>query len=220
MRLQPLTIKDVDYLLHIKLVFFLATGRSSLSLCPRCLFQTQFLQLFLQLELALLAGMLRQYLKEEMQQVDDGIGIRKELIMRKRSSSDGISLPTDLPFELWKLQAALCEDCVCDEDMEKLLLDFGVEKDLVGDMRHCCLLVDVPQEPALRDEQVHRSQRDHILALKFAPAAHALLVGLTVTQFAEVLDEGDEDVLGIVFLKFGLACRLAFREERMGGIGG
>ena len=90
------------------------------------------------------------------------------------------------------------------EDMEQFLLYFGVEENLIGNVGQCALFVDIPHKPILGDERVDGAQRDHVFPLKLAPAAHAFFVCLLVAQLGEVLNERDEYVLGVVFLKFYL----------------
>jgi len=44
-------------------------------------------------------------------------------------------------------------------------------------------------------------QRHHVLALEALPCTHACLVGLLQSSLVEVLDQRDEYVFGVVFLK-------------------
>ena len=55
-------------------------------------------------------------------------------------------------------------------------------------------------------------QRNHIFPLEAFPGAHTGLIVRLQANFAEVLDEGDEDVLGVVLLEGEVGGRQVFRR--------
>lgn len=89
--------------------------------------------------------------------------------------------------------------------MEELLLDFGVHEDFIGHAGDEGGQVDTFAEPLLAHYSVDFCQRDHILALEAFSCAHTGLVLLLEAALAEMLDHGDEDILGVVFLKSEVA---------------
>ena len=68
-------------------------------------------------------------------------------------------------------------------------------------------------KPSLRDELMNDRQGDHILALEELPRAHALFIHLFESQLRKVLDDRNEDVFGVIFLK---AQR---HQSRLPGVG-
>lgn len=64
------------------------------------------------------------------------------------------------------------------------------------------LFVDIPTKPILRNKHINRTQRYHVLPLKVTPTTHTLLICLLVAQFRQILDQRNENILWIVFLKF------------------
>lgn len=103
-----------------------------------------------------------------------------------------------------------------DEQVKEFLLDLGVEKDLVGDVAESELFVYVSDEPVLADQQVKRTERDHIFTFELASFPHTVLVGLLIAEFSEVLNERDEDIFGIVFLEVYLVRMFLFFNFRRG----
>jgi len=205
MALQNLAIQHVHDLLHVKFILLLTAHTPALGLGGRRLLEGQLLQLFLQLEVALLARVQHQHLEEEVQEVDDGIGVIEEVVLRQGSLGDSIGLATDPPPEIPKLEVAAAEHEVRDEYVKQLLLYLGIHEYFVRDVPDRRLPVDVAHEPPLGDQQVHRTQRDHVFTLKLTPAAHALLVSLLVAQLRQVFDKRNEYVLRVVLLELDLS---------------
>lgn len=57
------------------------------------------------------------------------------------------------------------------------------------------------------------SQGNHIFALKAFSGAHTCLIVCLQANFTEVLDEGYEDVLGVVFLEGKVGGGQVFRRR-------
>ena len=152
----------------------------------------------------LLAGVEAEDLEEEVKEIDDGIGIVEDGVGGLRSLGDEVGFATDLAFEVLEVEKGRGEDELGDEKVEELLLYFGVEQYFVGDVAEGQLAADVPNKPSLADQNVYTPQRHHVLALHLTPASHALLIGLPIPHLPQVLDQRDEDVLGVVLLEIGL----------------
>ncbi len=88
-----------------------------------------------------------------------------------------------------------------EEEVEELLLDFGVHEYFIGHAGSEGQQVDPLAEPLLTHHPVDLCQRHHILPFEALPSPHALLVVPLQSPLAQVLDYGDEDILGVVFLK-------------------
>lgn len=202
--LQILAIQHMYDLLHIKLILFLTAYIFVLGVCSRRILEAQFLQFLFQFHISLLAGMKHEDLQKDKQQVNDRIGVAKQIVLRQWFPGYEISLLANSAFEVLEVSVVANEDHMCYQDMEQFLLDFGVDENLIGNVGQCALFVDIPDEPILRDERVDRAQRDHVLSLKLSPAAHTFLVCFFVSHLGQVLDQRDEYILGVVFLEFYL----------------
>lgn len=205
MALQTLTIQHVHYLLDIKFILLLATHALALGFGWRRLLEGQLLQLLLQLEVALLARVQHQYLEEEMQKIYDRIGMTEKIVLRQGPPSDSIGLPTDPPPEILELEMTATEYEMRDEHMKQLLLYLRINEYLVRNVRDRRLPADIAHEPVLSNQHVHRSQRNHVLTLKFTPAPHTLLVRLLVPQLRQVLDKRNEYILRVILLELDLS---------------
>lgn len=148
--------------------------------------------------------MKHEYLQKDKEQVNDGVGVTKEIILREWFPGDEVGFLADPAFEVLEVTVAADEDHVRYQDMEQFLLYFGVDENLIGNVGQRALFVDIPHEPILRDERVDGAERHHVLSLKFSPAAHAFLVCFLVSHLGQVLDQRDEYILGVVFLEFYL----------------
>lgn len=93
------------------------------------------------------------------------------------------------------------EEAADEQQVEELLLDFGVHEYLVRHVGDEGGQVDSRGEPGLTHHTVDLSQRDHVFALKALPCAHTRLILAPQAHLAEMLDQRDENVLWVVLLK-------------------
>jgi hypothetical protein len=126
--------------------------------------------------------MQHEYLKEEVKKINDGIGITEKIILGERPTGNGIGLSTDPAFKVLQIKVIGHEDDMCDEDMKQFFLDLRIDENFVRNVGQSGLLVDITRKPVLRDQKVHRPQRNHVLSLKLAATAHTLLIRLSVPQ--------------------------------------
>ena len=131
---DPFACEDVHDFLYVEFVLLLAAvfglfGRRS------GLFQRQFRELVLQFVVALLVGVEEQYLEEEVEEIDDGVGVGEELVVGESLPGDAVGLPAHPPLELLELAELLREDQMCDEQVEQLLLYFRVYQDFIREVR-------------------------------------------------------------------------------------
>lgn len=61
--------------------------------------------------------------------------------------------------------------------------------------------VDSLNKPPLRDQLMNDRQGHYILALEELPRANALFIHLFESKIREMLDDGNEYVFGVIFLK-------------------
>ena len=82
MNLQIFSIEPMHDRLHIKLILLLTAYIFVLGVSCRRILEAQFLQLLLQFQESFLAGMEHENFQEDKEQVDDGIGVAEEIVLR------------------------------------------------------------------------------------------------------------------------------------------
>ncbi|MFN9979133.1 MAG: hypothetical protein ACK53Y_04430, partial [bacterium] len=138
--------------------------------------------------------------------VEEGVG-------GEGAQGDVVGVPTDQFFEFAGVVAGDGEEIPDEEEVKELLLDFGVHEYLVGHFGDEGGQVDSAPKPRLAHHAVYLRQRDHILALKALAGAHTGLVLALQAHFAQVLNERDENVLGVVLLEGHLPPSPRFRVQ-------
>ena len=142
-------------------------------------------------------------------QINNGIWVIEELISGQEVAGNMVGSFGDIFFKLLNfVTGVLNENILCNKEMEKFFLNFGVHQNAVGDVYEELIFVDVTLKPRLPCQAEYHVQRYHVLALDLLTRAHALLVGLLVTLLRQVLDQWDKHVLWIVLLKLQLRVRV------------
>jgi hypothetical protein len=130
----------------------------------------------------------RQAIGKEAEQVDQGTRVVKEMIGGQRTQRHLIGESTDQLLELARVIERDGEEVLDEQQMEELLLDFGVHEDLVGHVRDQGGQVDSGCEPGLAHHTVDLRQRDDILPLEALTSPHAGLIITLQAHLAEMLD--------------------------------
>ena len=144
-------------------------------------------------------------LSEKVEEVDERAGKLEEGVIGQLAVCDFVGFFADQFFELSGVVEGDGEELADEEEVEELLLDFGVHEDFIGHAGHQRRQVDTLAEPLPTHHAVDLRQRYHILTLETFTSPHARLVLLPQPAFAEVLDHRYEDVLGVIFLKSEMA---------------
>lgn len=85
--------------------------------------------------------------------------------------------------------------------MEELLFNFGVHKDLIRNISFQKPFVDASLKPVLCEKLKDKGQGDYIFAFELFSGAHASFVMFPKAEICQVLNDRNEDVLGVVLLE-------------------
>ena len=126
---DALASKKMHDFLDVELVLFFAADVLGLGVKRRSLIETEFGHLLLEFVVSLLAGVEAEDCEEEVKEIDDGIGIVEDGVGGLRSLGDEVGLATDLALEVLEVEEGRGsgQDELSDEEVEELLLYFGVE---------------------------------------------------------------------------------------------
>jgi len=131
--------------------------------------------------------------------------MRKEFIWWKILSWDFTGCFGDVFLKLFNLCTVVFkEDVLSHEKMEEFLFDFGIHKNFIGNIDDNLIFVDVSFKPRFSCKFEDHVKRDNIFSFNLFSGANTLLISFFVTFICEILDEGNEDIFRVVFLKFEL----------------
>lgn len=142
-----------------------------------------------------------QPLREQTEQIDECAGKVEEGVIGKTTLCDLAGTFADQFFEFLGVLSGEGEEFANEEEMEEFFLDFGVHEYLVGHVGDQRSQVDTLLEPLLTEHAVDFGQRHHVLAFEALPRAHTRLVLSLHAALPQVLDQRNEDVLGVVLLE-------------------
>jgi hypothetical protein len=126
LRADSFACEDMHDLLDVELILLLAAYVLYFWLCGVGFFQAHFRELFFELIVSFLVGVEEEYFEEEVEQVDDGVGIGEDLVVGVLLFGDVVGLAADPSFELSDVYELEGEDHVGDEEVEEFFLYFGV----------------------------------------------------------------------------------------------
>ena len=154
---------------------------------------------------------------EEVEEVDEGAGEAEEGVVGQFPLGDLVGGFADLLLELARVGQRDGEQLLDQEQVEQFLLDFGVHEYFVGHVRqeHCD--VDALPEPGLAHDTVDLGQGHDVFAFEALAGADALLIVGAEAALVEVLDHGDEHVLGVVLFELGVGVAPALGRRVFGG---
>lgn len=113
----------MHYFLDIKLILLFAALGFSFRLSCR-LFKTQLFKLFFEFVITFFIGVEEEDLEEKMHEIDDGIGVREDFIVRELLLGCNIGFLTYSSLEVLNLYKISSEDKMGDQQVKELLFYF------------------------------------------------------------------------------------------------
>ena len=93
----------MNYFLHVELVLLLTPVILVFGLNWRSFFNAEFFKFLLKLKVTLFTGMKLQNFKEDMQKVNDSVGVSKKIVLRNRSPGYSICFLTNTMLEILEI---------------------------------------------------------------------------------------------------------------------
>lgn len=180
MCLKSSPTQNMNYFLHVELVLLLTPVILVFGLNWRSFFNAEFFKFLLKLKVTLFTGMKLQNFKEDMQKVNDSVGVSKKIVLRNRSPGNSICFFTNTMLEILEICVLWSENEMGNQYMEEFLLYFRINQYFIGDVSECSFFVDITTVPILCNKGVNWAERDNVFAFKVTTSSNTLFISLFV----------------------------------------